>query len=329
MNKTNAGIVGTGSYVPPKILSNFDIEKIVDTSDEWITTRTGIKERRIAEDNVASSDLGAYAVSEALTSAKIKPEEIELTIVATVTPDKIFPSTSSLIQKKIGLINSACFDIEAACAGFIYALSLAKMYVLTGEYKTVLVVGTEVLSKFVDWKDRNTCVLFGDGAGAAVIKNVDNKAGILANYLWTDGRMSDLLQIPAGGSRLPASYETVEKKLHFLKMESGSEVFKSAIKVMEEGVFKVLEKCKLTSDDIDLFIPHQANYRIILALSERIKFPMEKIFINVNKYGNTSAASIPIALDEAIKSGRVTKGSKVLMVAFGAGLTMGSCIVKF
>lgn len=331
-NKISAVIVGTGSYVPDKILSNFDIEKIVDTSDEWIRTRTGIRERRIASDDIASSDLGTIAAKRAIEKAGISAQEVELIIVATVTPDKFFPSTASLIQKNLSLYNSGSFDIEAACAGFIYSLSIAKNYIEGGEYKTILAVGTETLSKIIDWKDRNTCVLFGDGAGAVVVKGIKkehNAEGILATYLWSDGRMSDLLQIPAGGSRLPASFETINQKLHYLKMENGNEVFKSAIKIMEEGIFKILEKCNLTPDDIDLFIPHQANYRIISALSKRLELTNEKVFINVDKYGNTSAASIPMALDEAIKSGRVKDGSKVLMVAFGAGLTMASAIIKF
>ncbi|PIV52608.1 MAG: 3-oxoacyl-ACP synthase [Elusimicrobia bacterium CG_4_10_14_0_8_um_filter_37_32] len=321
-------IVGTGFYVPEKILTNFDLEKMVNTTDEWIRTRTGIKERRIAADNEATSDLAIAAGRLALSNAGIKPDEIDLIIVATLSPDMLFPSTACLVQKNIGATRAVSFDIEAACSGFIYGLSIAQQYLQNGTYKIALVIGAEVFSRILDWQDRNTCVLFGDGAGAAVLKEGENGKGILSVQLGTDGSGADLLKQPAGGSRLPASHETVDQRLHYLKMD-GREVYKFATKSMVETVMKVLSKIGLSTRNIDLLIPHQANIRILECVAEKLGLPMEKVFVNVDRYGNTSAASIPIALSEALKQGRVKKNDIVILVSFGSGLTWGATIIKW
>jgi len=324
-----ATIKGIGSYVPDKILTNCDLEKIVDTSDEWIRTRTGIAERRIAKDNQTTSDLAAQAALKAISSAKIDPKDIDLIINATITPDMIFPATACFVQKKIKAVNAACFDISAACTGFIFALATAQQYIESGFYKNILVIGAETISKFLDWQDRNTCVLFGDGAGAAIVSRVKGKndGEIVESYLASDGKYTELLNIPGGGSLYPASYKTVDDKLHCMKM-AGSEVFKVAVQSMLDGIFKVLKKAKMDTDDIACFIPHQANIRIIQAIGKRLKVPDEKIFVNLDKYGNTSAATVIIALDEAIKNKTVKKGDNVLLVAFGGGFTWGATILR-
>ncbi|MBI5872556.1 MAG: ketoacyl-ACP synthase III [Candidatus Omnitrophica bacterium] len=325
--RKKVGIVGLGCYVPKKVLTNKDLEGMVDTSDEWITTRTGIKERRIAAANESTSTLATNAAIEALKNAKIKPEDLDLIIVATITPDMPFPATSCIVQDQLKAKNAACFDISAACAGFVYGLVVAQQFVASGVYKNALVIGSEKLSCVTDWKDRNTCVLFGDGAGAAVLAPVED-GGILGSYLGSNGSLSDLLMLPAGGSKRPASKETVENREHFIKMK-GNEVFKLAVKIMSDAACKALKECELGVDDIDCFIPHQANMRILDAVARKMKLPLEKIFFNVASYGNMSSASTAVALCEAYHSGRIKGGSIVVLDAFGAGLVWGSCVIQW
>ena len=327
-NNKSVGIIGIGTYVPEKILTNKDLEKIVDTSDEWIVDRTGIKERRIAEPTIATSDLAARAAQNALLDAGVSADEIDLIIVATATPDMLFPSTACLVQDKIKASKAAAFDLSAGCSGFVYGLVTGSQFIKTGLYKKVLVIGAESLSKILDWTDRNTCVLFGDGAGAAVLSEVESGYGILGVELGADGSGGDLLKVPGGGSRLPATAESVSNRQHFLQM-SGSDVFKFAIKVMGEAAVKALENSGLTNEDIDCLIPHQANNRIIQSAAKRLKVPMEKVIVNVDKYGNTSAASIPIAMNEAINNNRIKKDDVIVLVGFGAGLTWASCVIKW
>ncbi|HYE80537.1 MAG TPA: beta-ketoacyl-ACP synthase III [Clostridia bacterium] len=329
MNKfKSVGIIGTGSCLPDRIMTNSEIEKLVDTNDEWIRSRTGICERRIADENTATSDLSTTAAIKALEDANLKPEDIDLIIVATVTPDMLFPSTACIVQKNLGAVNAAAFDLEAACSGFLYGLSVAENFVKTGYYKHVLVIGAETLTKIADFTDRNTCVLFGDGAGAAVVSEVPDGYGILSTHIGADGRGGDLLKLPAGGSRTPATVETIQNRLHYIKMD-GSEVFKFAVKIMGEAAEKALEKCSMNKEDIDYLIPHQANIRIIDAAVRRLKIAKEKIYVNVDKYGNMSAASVAIALDEAKRGGLLKDGDIVVLVGFGGGLTWGSAVLKW
>lgn len=326
MDKKQVGILGVGAYLPETVLTNADLEKKVDTTDEWITTRTGIKQRRIAAKDKATSDLGVEAAIAALKDAGIAPEELDAIIVATVTGDMSFPSTACIIQEKLQAKNAACFDISAACTGFIYGLSIARSFILSGSYKYVLVVGAEKMSSVVDWQDRSTCVLFGDGAGAAIL-GIQKEKRILSIYLGSNGKFADLLKIPAGGSRLPATQETVKEGMHFLKM-SGNEVFKLAVKIMTDAAQKALKMAGLKCQDVDCLIPHQANIRIIDATARRIGLPREKIFLNIEKYGNMSAASTAVGLAEAIKEHRVKKGDNIVLVAFGSGLTWGAAVIQ-
>jgi len=319
-------IISTGSYVPEKILTNFDLEKMVDTSDEWIQRRTGIIERRIADENTASSDLGIQASLKAINDAGIDPLEIELIIAATITPDMVFPSTACFIQRAIGAKNSGAFDLSATCSGFCYGLAVADGLVKSGIHRTVLVVATDVLSKVTDLTDRSTCVLFGDAAGAAIIQPTYEEKGILASYLGSRAEV-ELLSLPGGGSRYPSSHETVDKRMHYIKM-NGQEVFKLGVRRMYESAKKVLRQARLKIDDVDLFIPHQANLRIMEAVGERLKISSEKIYVNVHKYGNTSASTVIVALDEAIREGRVGPGDIVLFSTFGGGLTWGGTVIK-
>ena len=321
-------IAGVGSYVPAKILTNADLEKMVDTTDEWITTRTGIKERRIAARDEFTSDLGAQAALKAMQRAGVTGEQIDLIVVATITPDMPFPSTAALIQHKIGAHRAAAFDLEAACSGFIYGLEVAQQFIMSRTYDTVLVIGAEKLSSIVDWKDRNTCVLFGDGAGAAVLRNRPNAHGLLTAVMGADGSKADLLFMAAGGSRCPASSESVAGRQHFLRME-GKETFKSAVQAMETAAVEALQRCELNISQIKLIVPHQANLRIIDAVGKRLGAQPEQLFINLHKYGNTSAASVAIALDEAVHSGRVQSGDLLLLVVFGAGLTWGAAVIEW
>ncbi|MCX5700777.1 MAG: ketoacyl-ACP synthase III [Candidatus Omnitrophica bacterium] len=321
------GIIGVGEYLPHKVLTNADLEKLVDTSNEWIITRTGIKERRIASKDEATSDLAIKAAKEALACAKIKPEDIDLIIVATITPDMPFPSVASIVQNALGVKHAACFDISAACAGFVYALSIAHQFIARGAYRHALIVGAEKLSAITDWKDRNTCVLFGDGAGACVLGEVKS-GGIISTHLGCDGSNLELLNLPAGGSRRPASKETVGEGLHYIKMQ-GNELFKIAVRTMTHAAETVLKQAGLTYRDVDLIIPHQANSRIIFAVAKRLGLTEDKIYLNIEKYGNMSSASTVTALVEAVKEGRVKKGDTVLLDCFGAGLVWGASIIKW
>jgi len=321
-------IISTGSYLPEKILTNYDLEKMVDTSDEWIIERTGIKERRIADEGQTASDLAYDASKTALKKAGLKAEDIDLIIVATVTGDMPFPSTACFLQGKLGAVNAAGFDVNAACSGFLYGLYIADGFIKSGMHKKILVVGTEVLSKITDWDDRATCVIFGDGAGAVIVGPTDQDRGIISAHINSDGRMWDFIHIPGGGSKNPASVESLEQRLHYIKMK-GNETFKVAVRTLEELGVKTLEENNLDSTKLSLLVPHQANLRIIQATADRLKLPIDKVFINLDKYGNTSAASIPIALDEAVTSGRINAGDYVLLEAFGGGLTWASALIKW
>jgi len=322
-----AGILGLGCYLPPKKLTNSDLAKIVETSDEWITSRTGIRERRIASKEVATSDLGVEAARLAIKDAGLSPEDIDLIITATITPDMAFPATSCIIQDKIGAKNAACFDINAACSGFVFTMVIAQQFVNSGLYDHVLVVGAEKLTSIVDWKDRSTCVLFGDGAGACVVGKSEDRV-IVSSFMGADGSGGHLLSVPAGGSRLPTTEDTVKDRLHFLKM-GGNEVFKIAVRIMVEAATNAIKKAGLGLDDISLFIPHQANMRILLAVAKRLGVPREKIFMNIEKYGNMSAASTAVALVEAAQENKIKKGEHIVLVAFGGGLTYGAVVVKW
>jgi len=323
----SSGILGLGCYLPAKKITNKDLEKMVDTSDEWIMTRTGIKERRAAPKEFAASDMGVEAAKSAIEDAGLEPKDIDLIIVATVTGDMAFPSTACIIQDKIGAVNSAAFDINAACSGFVFGIVTAKQFVDSGLYKNVLVVGTEKMTSLVDWTDRSTCVLFGDGAGACVVGKSEDRR-ILSYFIGCDGSGGNLLRLPAGGSRIPATEETVKNKPHFLKME-GNEVFKLAVKVMADAANKAVTRAGLLCSDINLLIPHQANIRILMAVAKKIGLPEEKIFLNIEKYGNMSSASTAGALAEANKEQRIKKGDVVTLVAFGAGLTYGAVVIKW
>ncbi len=324
-----ATITGTGAYVPEQVITNLDLEKMVDTSDEWIRQRTGIVERRIADNGTATSDLSIEAAVNAIEAAKVNPLDIEMVLVATVTPDTFFPSTACYVQKGIGAKNASAMDISAACAGFLYGLDLANGLIKSGGYDTILVVGGEIFNNIIDWEDRSTCVLFGDGAGAAVVQATQEAKGILASYIGSDGDYADinLLGIPAGGSRMPLTAEGIEQKLDKIQM-SGREVFKLGVRLMPEAAQRVLRQAGVTVEEIDLLIPHQANLRIIEAVGDRLGIEREKVYVNVEKYGNTSAATVIIALDEAIREGRAKPGDLVLLVTFGAGVTWGSTLLR-
>src|SRR5947207_3630754 len=323
-----AAITGWGSTVPEKRLTNADLEKMVDTSDEWITSRTGIKERHIAAANEWTSDMAARAATRAMESGGISPEQIDLIIVATITPDMPFPCTACLVQQKIGARRAAAFDVEAACSGFIFALEIGQQFIMSRTYDTVLVIGAEKLSSIIDWKDRNTCVLFGDGAGAAILQNRANAHGLLTACMGADGNKAGLLDMPGGGCRCPATAESVAARLHFLRME-GKETFKNAINAMYTAAQESLRRCELDISLIQCIIPNQANQRIIEAVGERLNAKPEQIFVNLDRYGNTSAASVAIALDEAVESGRIKRGDLILLMVFGAGLTWGAAVIEW
>ncbi|MHB1679216.1 MAG: beta-ketoacyl-ACP synthase III [bacterium] len=324
-----SSIKGIGSYVPDKILSNEDLAKIIDTSDDWIVSRTGIKERRIADKNIKTSDIAAEASKKALEMANMKPCDIDLLIVGTVTPDMIFPSTSCIVQNNLGIKKAAAFDISAGCAGFIYSLSVADSLIKSGQFKNALVVGVDVLSRITDYTDRSTCVIFGDGGGAVVLSaSNESDRGILSTHIHSEGGHDDILRLPAGGSSVPASIESIENHEHYIKMK-GSELFKYAVNYLHDVAKEAIEYNNLNPEDIDLFVPHQANIRIIEATAKKLGFPMEKVFVNVNKYGNTSSGSIPIALDEAYRGGRIKEGDLVLIDAIGAGLTWASSLIRW
>lgn len=327
-NLMSVGIVGTGIYLPEKILTNADLEKIVDTNDQWIRERTGIEERRILDEGLATSDIAYRAALEAIRNAGVSPEEIDLILVATITPDMSFPATACLVQDKLGAVKAAAFDISAGCSGFVYGLGIGSQFIKTGMYKTVLVIGAEVLSRVLNWKDRNTCVLFGDAAGAAVLRPVEDGFGILSMELGADGSGAELLKQNMGGARSKITVGNCDSFDRYLSM-AGREVFRFAVKIMGECALIALEKAGMNEKDISCFIPHQANIRIIEAAARRLDISMEKVFVNVHKYGNTSAASIPVALHEAYCEGKIKKGDNVVLVGFGAGLTWGAAVIKW
>jgi 3-oxoacyl-[acyl-carrier-protein] synthase-3 len=321
-------ITSVGSYVPERVLTNAHLEKLVDTSDEWITTRTGIKQRRIAAANEFTSDMAAKAALRAMERGGIAPEQIDLIIVATITPDMPFPATACLVQEKIGACRAAAFDIEAACSGFIFALEIGQQFITSRTYDTVLVIGAEKLSSIIDWRDRNTCVLFGDGAGAAILQSRSSAHGLLTACMGADGTKANLLAMPGGGCRCPATAESVAAGLHFLHME-GKETFKNAVNAMHTAAQESLRRCELDITRIKCIIPHQANQRIIEAVSERLGAKPEQVFVNLDKYGNTSAASVAIALDEAVQSGRIQREDLILLIVFGAGLTWAAAVIEW
>ena len=327
-NGRSVYIAGTGSYLPEKVLTNADLEKMVDTSDEWIKTRTGISERHIARPDEATSDMAAMASRRAIEAAGVSVDEIGLIIVATVTADMHFPSTACFVQDLIGAKNAFCFDLEAACSGFLYAMETARQFITVGTVNTALVIGAEKLSCVTDWEDRSTCVLFGDGAGAVVLRATEADRGLRRTYMGSDGALTDLLKIPGGGSRHPASPETLDCRLHFMKM-TGNEVFKHAVRCMCDAGQRVLNACGLTVDQVDWVIPHQANMRIIQAIASRLDISMDKFIINLNRVGNLSGASVPVAMDEAVRDGRIKKGDTILCIVFGGGFTWGATILKW
>ncbi|MEW6243717.1 MAG: beta-ketoacyl-ACP synthase III [Bacillota bacterium] len=323
-----AGIAALGVALGSKVLTNYDLEKMVDTTDEWILTRTGIRERRIAADEDATSDLAVRASRRALRNGGLDPSDIDMIICATVTPDMLFPSTASLVQRELGARRAVAFDIEAACSGFIFGLSVASQYIATNTCNNVLVIGAECLSRITNWSDRSTCILFGDGAGAAVLRPARSEMGIIKTALGSDGWGADLLKLPAGGSRLPASRTTVRDGLHYIHM-NGNRVFEFAVKAMGEAALAALDGTGYTPGDIDLFVPHQANLRIIESARRRLGIEESRVMVNVERYGNMSSASVPVALSEALEQGRLAEGDMVMLVAFGAGLSWGAALIRW
>ncbi len=321
-------ISAVGSYVPEKVVTNADLEKMVETTDEWITTRTGIKERRMAAEDEYTSDIATKAALKAMERAGVTADQIDLIIVATITPDMPFPATACLVQSKLGAKKAAAFDLEAACSGFIYALEVGQQFIMSRTYDTVLVIGAEKLSSIIDWSDRNTCVLFGDGAGAVILQNRPNSHGLLTACMGADGNKAMLLSMPGGGSRNPATQKSLDARLHYLRMD-GKETFKNAVNAMYTASQEALKRCELDISQIKCIIPHQANQRIIDAVGDRLGAQPEQLFVNLHKYGNTSAASVAIALDEAVSQGRVQRGDLVLLLAFGAGLTWGAAVIEW
>jgi 3-oxoacyl-[acyl-carrier-protein] synthase-3 len=321
-------IIATGSYVPPRVLTNLDLEKMVDTSDEWITSRSGIRERRIVERDVATSDLGTQAALRALEMAGLPPEDLDFIITGTNSPDMLFPCTGCFIQAKIGAKKAAAFDVSAGCTSFIHALSLGDKFIKEDPARKVMVLGAEIMSKVTDWSDRATCVLFGDGAGAVILGGEEGDRGILSTHLHSDGSLWELLYMPGGGSAHPSSHETVDQRLHCIKM-AGNPLFKVAVRALAEVSQEALKYNGLTGEDIDVMIPHQANTRIIEAAAKLINFPMDKVFLNIEKYGNTSSATIPIALDELNRGGKLKAGNSILMCSFGTGVTWGGAVIRW
>lgn len=328
MKLKNVGIIGLGTYVPEKIMTNFDFEKIIDTTDEWIRTRTGIEERRFASETQATSDLAAEAAKKAIEKSGLSVEDIDLILLATTTPDYPIQSTACVVQELIGAVNAGALDVNAACSGFVYALTMAKGLISSGINKNILVIGAEVLSKCVDMQDRNTCVLFGDGAAAAVVTEVEEGYGMISQFLGAEADVKGSLRTPAGGTRKPLSQEVLEERSNFLQMK-GQDVFKFAVKALPKATLEALKEAGLEAEDIDMVFPHQANGRIIDAASKRLGIPLEKFYLNLNKYGNTSSASIGLALGEALEKGLVKKGDTIALTGFGAGLTYASMIIKW
>ena len=323
-----ARIVSTGHFSPARVVTNAELETLVDTNDEWIRTRTGIRERRLADRDTGAADMAAAAARTAMERAGTAAEEIDMILLSTATPDRLLPSTACDVQALLGARNAAAYDYATACSGFLYGLSMAEAHIVAGQAETVLVCATEKMSSIVDWTDRSTCVLFGDGAGAAVVKRAEDGRGILSTYMKSDGTLAELLYRPGGGARIPLDIAVLDERSHFVKM-AGPEVFKSAVRAMCEAAETALQRAGVTSDEIDLLVPHQANIRIIEATAKYAKMPMERVFVNVDRYGNMSSASIPVALDEACEQGRIGEGSLVLMVAFGAGFTWAANVVRF
>ena len=328
--KKKIGIKGTGSCIPDRIVPNAYFEKVIDTTDEWIVTRTGIQARRMIEPGQALTDLATPASESALEMAGLSPEKLDIIIVGTSTADMVSPSAACILQHRLGAKNAVAFDVNAACPGFIYGLAVAQKFMQDGSHRHVLVVGGEIVSSRIDYKDRSTCVLFGDGAGAVVLahSNGDRDGEILATQIYSDGDLWELLYVPGGGSRIPSSYQMLDKGLQYIKMQ-GNEVFKYAIRTMADAAHKIMESKKITSEEIDWFIPHQANIRIMEEVAKRLEIPMDKVIVTVHKYGNTSAASIPTALDEAIRSGKVQRGDLILTNSFGAGFTWGAALFRY
>lgn len=322
-------VAGTGKYVPEKVLTNEDLQKMVDTTDEWITERTGIKKRRIAAESQATSDLAAAAGREALADAGIAAADLDLIIVGTVTPDMAFPATACFVQKALGASKATCFDVSGACSGFLYGMEIARSYIAAGLAENALVIGADKLSGIIDWTDRNTCVLFGDGAGAAVLRPADEGSGqILSTYSGSNGSLDEILNVPAGGSRQPITAANVDSRLNTMKM-AGREVYRHAVTTMMSAAKEAIARAGLTIDDIECFIPHQANLRIIETIAHKLHVPMDRFFVNLTEYGNTSAAAVAIALDEAQRTGRIKRGDHILMVVFGGGLTWASAVVRW
>ncbi|MGH7474655.1 MAG: beta-ketoacyl-ACP synthase III [Longimicrobiales bacterium] len=328
--KPKVEIAAMGRFLPERVLTNAELEKMVDTTDEWITERTGIRERRIADADTGAAVMGTAAACTAMQRAGVQPGEVDLIVVATATPDRLLPSTACDIQAMLGATNAAAFDVSAACTGFIYALDVAEAHLAAGRGEIALVISAEKMSAITDWSDRTTCVLFGDGAGAAVLRRTQNgqDRGILSSFIRSDGTLAELLWRPAGGARIPMDYAVIDERSHLVRM-AGREVFKAAVRSMAEAADMALQRAGLTGDDIDLLVPHQANMRIIEATAKYAGIPMEKVFVNIHKYGNMSSATVPIALDEAVEEGRLEPGDHVLMVAFGAGFTWGSSVVRW
>jgi len=325
---TRAKIVGVGAYAPKRILSNADLEKMVETNDAWIVQRSGIRERHIADETEATSDLALKAAQQAIERANLVPEDIEFIAVGTTTPDMIFPSVGNILQHRLGCKRVGSIDMLAACAGSIYSLSIGAQFIQTGKYRRVLCVGAETLSKITDFTDRGTCVLLADAAGAAVLEPSTDESGLIDFDLYSDGQYWDLLYMPGGGSRHPATHETVDKRMHYAKMK-GAEVFKVAVRMFAECTERILTRNGFTADDVTLFIPHQANLRIIEAAARRVRLPMERVFVNVDRYGNTGAASVYVALEEALSAGRIKKGDLILMAAFGGGFAWGTALMRW
>ena len=323
-----AKIVGLGAYAPKRILTNVDLEKMIQTSDEWIVQRTGIRERHIADESEATSDLAVRAAQQALERSGLEPEDVDLIIVGTTTGDMAFPTTGNIVQHRLGCRQAGSADVYAACSGSIYSLSIGSQYVQTGKYRTVLAIGAETLSRITDFTDRGTCILLADAAGAAVLRPSDDGSGILDTDLYSDGQYWGLLYQPGGGSRHPARHETVDKRMHYAKMK-GNEVFKVAVRMFEDCAARILEKNGFKPDDVDLFVPHQANLRIIEAAVKRLHLPMERVLVNVDRYGNTGAASVYVALEEAWSMGRVKPGDLLLLAAFGGGFTWGTALIRW
>jgi 3-oxoacyl-[acyl-carrier-protein] synthase-3 len=328
MSSLSASIIGTGSYVPEKVLSNADLERLVETNDEWIVSRTGIRERRIAAPEQTTSDLAAEAAKAAMLNAGVSPEELDMIIVATVTPDMFFPSTACFVQTKIGAKNAVCFDVSAACSGFLFALETARQFIASGARKTILVIGAEKLSTIVDWSDRNTCVLFGDGAGAAILRHKPGARGVIHTHMGSDGRQSEILYIPGGACRTPVTAENAPLRLNTIKM-NGKETYKQAVIAMLEAGNRVLEAGGVRAEELACIIPHQANARIIEAIADRMRLPLDRFLINLDRFGNTSAAAVAIALDEANRTGRMKEGDYVLLVVFGGGLTWAGSLIQW